>query len=54
MSGEEVAFNSEGCVIAGALTEAAAPVAAALLISRSAPGGICGGITPSSRRLSLP
>jgi len=35
MRSEEVTFNSAGCVIAGALTEAADPVAAALLITGS-------------------
>lgn len=35
MSGEEVTFDSEGCVIAGTFSEAAAPVAAALLITGS-------------------
>jgi uncharacterized protein len=35
VSDEEVTFDSAGCVIAGTLTEAAGPVAAALLISGS-------------------
>ena len=35
MPGEEVTFDSDGCAIAGTFTEAADPVAAALLI----PGG---------------
>jgi uncharacterized protein len=35
VSSEEVTFDSDGCVIAGTLTEAAVPVVAALLISGS-------------------
>jgi uncharacterized protein len=35
MSGEEVRFQSDGCVLAGTFTAAADPVAAALLISGS-------------------